>query len=198
MPSDLSVYDNAFYDMYGQEAAKMAPWLMPLLNEVTPFASLVDLGCGEGWYVKWLVDNKFNAYGIEGSVAAIKRSPVPYSLVEWDLRKPYRHLGNMKLDIALSLEVAEHIDPEFAGIFVDTLCNLSDTVVITAAPPGQGGLEHVNEQPRSYWKALFWDRGFHPDHKAHRKLLEGIAKAQDRGEYVTPWLAPNLMVFKRV
>lgn len=196
MPSDLSVYDDAFYDMHGQEAAKMAPWLMPLLRDIIPFRSLVDIGAGEGHYVRWCRDRGVNAFGVEGSEAALRRSVGQGSIVLWDLRQPYRYNG--QIDLCLSLEVAEHIDPEFAGIFIDTLCNLSDTVILTATPLGQGGLEHVNEQPKSYWKALFWDRGFHPDHEAHRKLLEGIAKAQDHGEYVTPWLAPNLMVFKRV
>lgn len=194
MPSDLSVYDDAFYDAYGHEAAKMAEWFMPLLGQVIPFRSIIDVGCGEGHYVKWCRDNGIAADGIEGSQAAIMRSVGP--MIKWDLRIPWR--GEVKSSLCLSLEVAEHIDPEFAGVFADTLCGLSDVVVMTAAPPGQGGLEHVNEQPKSYWKILFWDRGFHPDHEAHRKLLEGIFKAQDRGEYVTPWLAPNLMVFKRV
>lgn len=200
MPYDLAVYDAAFYATFGHEAEKMAPWLMPLLNRVIPFESLVDVGCGEGWYVYWLIGNRDdpeekNFFGIEGSTAAVQDTVIPDFVGKHDLRKPFRSIR--KYDIAFSLEVAEHIEEEYAPVFVDTLCNLSDTVVMTAAPPGQGGLMHCNERPQEYWKELFFAAGFHPDHFSREKLKDGIRDAEEGGKYVTPWLLPNIMVYRR-
>ena len=54
--------------------------------------------------------------------------------------------------MVISLEVAEHIPEKFADHFVRTLITMAKkAVVITAAPPGQGGTDHVNEQPYEYW-----------------------------------------------
>lgn len=50
-----------------------------------------------------------------------------------DLTKPL-HL-NRRFDLALSLEVAEHLPKKSAEIFVDTLCKLSDTIIFSAAIP---------------------------------------------------------------
>lgn len=191
----LECYDNAFYDTYGNEAKQMAPWFMPLLNEVIPFKSLVDVGCGDNHYTQFLKQNGWDGnhlLGIEGSPSACARTDV----FEHDLRTPLTDVR--EFDIALSLEVAEHIELEYADVFVNNLCALSDVIVMTAAPPGQGGLQHVNEQDAEYWKRLFWDRHYRPDHNACLALKAGICKAQDLGKYCAPWLLPNLMVFRRV
>jgi hypothetical protein len=56
------------------------------------------------------------------------------------------------VDVALSFEVAEHIDPEYASMLVANLTRrLPTRVIMTAAPPGQGGIAHVNCQPKQYW-----------------------------------------------
>ncbi|MDP6884692.1 MAG: hypothetical protein QF830_11185, partial [Rhodospirillales bacterium] len=43
-----------------------------------------------------------------------------------------------------SLEVAEHLPPDAAETFVATLVAHGRLVLFSAAPPGQGGLNHVN------------------------------------------------------
>jgi len=193
-PYDLSVYDAAFYETYGHEAESMSKWFLPLLNEVIPFESLVDVGAGEGWYVRWCLENGKEAHGVEGSDAALERSVAGGFMRKQDLRVPFRLVK--KYDLCLSLEVAEHIEEEYAPVFVESLCSLSDTVVMTAAPPGQGGLMHCNEQPKSYWVSLFRKQGFWPDWECVLKLREGIAAAIQNREYVTPWLVPNLIIFR--
>jgi hypothetical protein len=57
-------------------------------------------------------------------------------------------------------EVAEHRDARHADTFVENLTSASSTVFLTAAEVGQGGLNHVNEQPNSYWIEKFDHRGF--------------------------------------
>jgi hypothetical protein len=65
-----------------------------------------------------------------------------------------------KFDLALSLEVAEHLEPQFANVIVDTLTRHADAIIFGAALPMQGGTHHVNEQWPNYWIRKFEERGF--------------------------------------
>ena len=60
-----------------------------------------------------------------------------------------------------SLEVAEHIPIESADVFIENLVRHSDGMILfSAAPPGQGGEFHVNEQPYDYWRQKFKRHGY--------------------------------------
>lgn len=73
-------------------------------------------------------------------------------------------------DLVVCLEVAEHIPVQFADVLIDSLCYHANTVVFSAATPGQGGHGHVNEQPFEYWAAKFSARGFVPDISVRDRL----------------------------
>ena len=57
-------------------------------------------------------------------------------------------------------EVAEHIHQKYVELFLDSVVKHGSVVAISAAPPGQGGEGHFNEQPQSYWQAKFAQRGY--------------------------------------
>ncbi len=78
-----------------------------------------------------------------------------------DLNSPAR-VSIERFDLAMSLEVAEHLHPSAAKPFVRFLADLSDAVLFSAAYPGQGGANHVNEQKPSYWANLFGELGYLP------------------------------------
>ena len=91
------------------------------------------------------------------------------------------------------LEVAEHVEPALGDALVEFVAPLAPTVVFTAAHPGQGGLDHVNEQPREYWIERFDRAG-----SRHRDdLASRFAEALERHGPVSPWLVENAMVFER-
>ena len=48
---------------------------------------------------------------------------------------------------------------------MDLLTRLSSIIVFTAATPGQGGDDHINEQLHSYWVAKFQAAGFAYDER---------------------------------
>jgi hypothetical protein len=75
-----------------------------------------------------------------------------------DVGKPFS--AKRRFDLAMTLEVAEHLDASCASTFIDNVVALSDVIVFSAAIPGQGGNHHVNEQWPDYWKALFDARGY--------------------------------------
>ncbi len=62
-------------------------------------------------------------------------------------------------DRCLCLEVAEHLRPRSGPRFVTGLSALSDTIVFTAAQPGQPGTSHLNTSPTQYWRSLVAEAG---------------------------------------
>jgi hypothetical protein len=86
-----------------------------------------------------------------------------------------------------SLEVAEHLSPASAPLFVETLVQHASVVMFSAAPPGQGGEYHVNEQPLEYWRALFREHGFHALDSLRPRLI-----AEKRA---APWYRYNSLLF---
>lgn len=194
VPYSLEVYNYHFYLENQREGLLHAKWFMPLLLKTFEFDSLVDVGCGTGHFLKWCFDNGISDYfGIEGSKYAANNPLVP-KVVLADLRFPFTHYKHF--DLAISIEVAEHLEEEYADTFVNTLCGLSNTVVLTAAVPGQGGHWHMNERPKEYWVEKFLDHNYFYDNLADAKLHDGIAEARVSGEHVAGWFR-NIMAFRR-
>ena len=65
-----------------------------------------------------------------------------------------------KYDLALCIEVAEHISADMGALLIDSIVNSSDVVLFSAAVMGQGGSGHVNEQCQHYWSTQFAERGY--------------------------------------
>lgn len=97
------------------------------------------------------------------------------------------------IDLAYSIEVAEHVPAELGDHLVKFLCASAPVVVFTAAPPGQGGTGHINEQPPSYWGERFERLHFTADRGSTDRLrAELLARANN-----CDVLAANIMVFCR-
>lgn len=129
-----------------------AVYIADVLEKLFPkMASYVDVGCATGDIVREMHKRDYDAWGIEGS-----KSCFPYRvtnrLIIKDLREPFTM---RKFSVCTCLEVAEHIEPEYSDIFVANLVRLSDIIILSAAPPGQGGHYHVNCQPFGYWMKKF-------------------------------------------
>lgn len=125
---------------------------IPILEILQP-RSVIDVGCAIGDFVKWFYDKGLDAWGIEGSTAARKYSMIPERMFYLDMRKP--HPMSLPFDLAISIEVAEHIEPEYAKIYAKNLIGLSKRLLLTIAGPGEKGHSHVNLQPQIYWDNLF-------------------------------------------
>ena len=125
--------------------------------------SIIDVGCATGEFVQCF-ENDFGirAMGIEGSTHAFNHA-VTDKITLWDLRLPY--LPETKYDLCMSLEVSEHIEPEYTDVYIQTLVDLSDRILFSAAPPGQRGLYHVNCQHPQYWHDTFAEYGYKPNER---------------------------------
>lgn len=120
--------------------------------------SFLDVGCGTGQAMQYLLQKGIDCVGLEGSEAAIAASPVAERIRCVNLNDAVRL--ERKFDLVWSYEVAEHIHPRFVEWFLDTLTGHGDTVVMSAAQPGQGGAGHFNLQAPAYWIAKLRQRNF--------------------------------------
>ena len=151
-------YNPKFYRelAFAQESARE---ILPLvLNALRP-ASIIDIGCGTG---NWLaIAHELGVrdiLGVDGSWVKAQLAIPPEKFIEHDLSAPLKL--DRRFDLALSLEVAEHLPASAAEIFVQSLCDAADIIIFSAAIPGQGGRRHVNEQWPAYWAELFADLGY--------------------------------------
>lgn len=150
----MEAYPEAFYSTAWQRASRSARRVLPLLVELVAPRSAVDVGCGAAAWLEVLRESGVDdVLGIDGPhVAGLLRIP-PALFHAHDLSLPLRL--SRRFDLALSLEVAEHLPPSEAERFVRDLVALAPVVCFSAAIPGQGGTRHVNEQWPEYWAALF-------------------------------------------
>ena len=95
-----------------------------------------------------------------------------------------------EFDLALCMEVAEHLTPGRARSFVADLCILAPYVFFSAAIPGQGGTNHLNEQWQSYWAALFNERGYYP--------IDIVRPAVWHNDSVAYWYSHNALLYPKM
>jgi len=149
--------------------------------------SAIDVGAGAGDLVKGFLDLGYDAYGIEGIDTCRQYLVCPDErMIIHDLRLPIdlkSYMWNTRFDICTCWEVAEHIEPEFADVFIENLIGLSDRILMSACPPNpagkpsKGSVGHWNEQPQSYWQGKFKIRGY----ARHEKVEERFRNL------VSPW-----------
>jgi SAM-dependent methyltransferase len=146
-------YNPKFYRELAS-AQESAREILPIVLDVIKPASVIDIGCGTG---NWLtIAHELGVHeilGVDGSWVKGQLAIPPENFIEHDLSTPLKL--DRRFDLALSLEVAEHLPAWAAQTFVQSLCGAADVVVFSAAIPGQGGRRHVNEQWPAYWATLF-------------------------------------------
>lgn len=149
------IYTASFFGRRNQMSWRV-PVMCDAIIDVFKPRSVIDIGCGIGDLIQGFRERGLFAHGIEGSKEVIPFLACPTTAVTiFDLKEPFP--AAMIFDLAMSLEVAEHIEPEYAENFVETLSNFSNRVLLSIAPPGQGGHHHVNCQPIEYWDVLFFE-----------------------------------------
>lgn len=160
------------------------------LNSLLKPTSIIDIGCGPGNYLIPFSQNGNIIFGIDACPTAGKfLDKTDFEKV--DLRFPY--IPKQKYDLALCIETAEHIEEEYADIFLDTVVSSADNIFFTAATPGQRGSYHFNEQPHSYWIKKFQERGYeiHPFQSSVRIFLNS------NSHNLHGWLVNNSFLYTK-
>jgi SAM-dependent methyltransferase len=131
--------------------------IVPVIIDLIKPNSVIDIGCGTGTFLKIFKDNGVQEIlGIDGPWCDQKLLLENINISEFHEREMESSLDiNQKYDLAVCLEVAEHLSPERADSFVKELTTISNIILFSAAIPRQGGDHHFNEQWLTYWKQLF-------------------------------------------
>jgi SAM-dependent methyltransferase len=186
----MEAYTTEYYQALNREEAPQAQALAQALTDLYHPKSVIDLGCGTGLYLepfdcdKGGVDISETAF--DDQVRRIDRRLLGLD----DLTIP--RTVYLQYDLALCLEVVEHIGAEHADNLVGNLYQYADTIVMTAAPPGQAGLNHVNCQPQPYWEEKFSAHGFKRDYHDEYQIILRVSQVPH-----TVWIIRNLMVYKQ-
>lgn len=162
-------YDATFYDSLRQGALKSAQHVVPLVLSLTGARRVIDVGCGSGAWLSVFAEHGVEVLGVEGPhLPAESLDIASERVLRHDLTQPFAL--DERFDLAMSLEVAEHLPIEAAEDFVATLVRLSSLVLFSAAAPHQGGREHVNEQWPSWWAERFASHGYVPVDCIRRRI----------------------------
>ena len=155
------VYSSSFYEGEGKSAEESARAIVPLVLNLFSPRSVVDVGCGTGAFVREFIRNGVDdARGIDGDWLITGHHLVipPSHFTSADIQSPIP--TDRKYDLALCLEVGEHLESSRADTLVEELCTLAPVVVFSAATPLQFGTNHVNERWPSYWAKKFRQNGY--------------------------------------
>lgn len=179
-------FDDAMYERIRAGAQRSAEIVAPRIDAAFKQPqTVVDFGGGEGWWaaefatndrVPVLVDIESPAVTAPGIVR------VKTLDVDADTGAP-----RATFDLALCLEVVEHLPDAQGRALVGLLCNLAPAVAFSAAIPGQGGHGHVNEQWPGYWAAQFAEHGY--------ACSDALRWEFWNDAEVEPWYRQNLLVF---
>lgn len=190
-------HDAIYNSQYYQDLEFSSTWssdvIAQSLHEDLNVRSVVDVGCGTGALLEAFQKLKVEVFGLEYSAAGLEACAEKGIAAErFDIRcgtlpKTLRHL-----DLLVSFEVAEHLPARYADTYVKVLTQGPSLVVMSAATPGQGGTDHVNEQLHEYWIKRMQQRGF--------RLRDDLTQRwrSQWQETTALWYHQNVMLFQRL
>lgn len=183
------LYGTAFHADRDARTRAVAKTILSHLMDWTEIDSVCDVGCGVGtWLAAAGELGVKTVLGFEGpwgesADLVVDRSLVRFSNLQAAIRTELRY------DLVVSLEVAEHLTEDRAPGFVADLCALGDLVLFSAAIPNQGGTGHVNERWQSYWAELFAGNGY--------CALDAVRPLIWGDDNIAWWYRQNILLYVR-
>jgi SAM-dependent methyltransferase len=184
-------YDRDYY--HAQAASSEFTYRLftqTLYAEFQP-QTVVDIGCGGGGFSKAFMDLgcEVRAFDYSSDAIAVAQSRGVTLARQLDITKT--DAIPAKGDLCTCLEVAEHLPETYARHLCQLLSTVAPNLAFTAAPPGQGGHLHVNEQPQCYWIERMESWGMRYDAEAVARIRQVFAGRMG-ADY-----DDNLMIFKK-
>lgn len=180
----MNYYDANFYASQSGGSYRSATLVVPHIISLYKPSKIADIGGGVGTWCKAFEELGIDATCFDGAYVA----PECSKFIVTDLEKALKIKG--RFDAVLCLEVAEHLPEKRAEFFINDLCSLSDRVIFSAAIVGQGGTNHINEQPHEYWHKLFYLNGYEC-----KTDLREIVQTLPQVEW---WYSQNIFTYEKV
>ncbi|WP_071782701.1 MULTISPECIES: methyltransferase domain-containing protein [Planktothrix] len=183
----MSSYTESFYQAIQDYSWKSAQEIVPLVMGLLQPKSVIDIGCGTGSFLSVFQQHGVeDIFGLDGDWVERQLLKIPEDkFTAANLSQPWP--VEREFDLAMSVEVAEHLTPEYADHFVDSMVKLSRVCLFSAAIPIQGGLDHFNEQWPEYWIRKFQDRGYVVIDCVRKKVWDNLNVAW--------WYNQNILLF---
>jgi SAM-dependent methyltransferase len=183
-------YSRRFYEQQQEGSFRSAMRVLPHVFELVSPRSIVDVGCGVGtWLAAARELGVVDVCGVDGDHVDRAMLRIPAERFRpLDLTQPFRL--DQTFDLALSLEVGEHLPESSAEGFVECLTRLAPAVLFSAAIPKQLGENHVNEQWQTWWIERFRQFSFVALDCIRRRIWDDCA--------VEWWYAQNTLLMLRV
>jgi|SRR5829696_390207 ubiquinone/menaquinone biosynthesis C-methylase UbiE len=126
------------------------------------YLKMLDVGCGEGYYVRDALEEGIDAYGIDISAHAFENA-----LAEVKDRITFGSIteipfGDEEFDVMTAFDVIEHINPKDTLDMIQEIRRVlkPDGIIIITTPSSNFGgwvfdLTHINVRPPRFWKLIF-------------------------------------------
>jgi len=194
---DKPMYDANFFKSL-EKYRPIYHFLADIITTHLKPRSVIDWGCGCGYLLEKLLMNGItDIHGIEGSKEVVPF--IPESLI------PFINIADVLLcdsagyDLAISIEVGEHLKEKDSAKFVNNICNSADKYIWwSAAQIGQNGTGHINCRPLSWWEKVFEEVGlFEPDWELTYQIKQEMLK-NNLLVLGYNWLHSNLIIWRKI
>jgi cyclopropane fatty-acyl-phospholipid synthase-like methyltransferase len=178
---------------FGEKFARRRTWKMDenlqraiehLVQEFDPLR-IADIGAGGGEYVRWLkgvwgvasvgFDATKNIYDISGGDVHEVDFSAPGAGAEVS-----NYYGKMPIDLAICIEVGEHIPEECLPTFIENVAAVSGKLLMSWATPGQRGRDHVSCREPQWVAERFDDHGLFLNVDATEAIRKLAGKGWDK------------------
>jgi len=186
----MHTYNNEFMQYAARSSGYSAVAIVSMLQRKLNVDSVLDIGCAIGtWLRAWSELGITDLHGVDGDYVDRQRLALAeLTFTAVDLNGTF-DLGR-QFDLVQSLEVGEHIEKKASETFAECLARHARRYILfSAAPPGQGGEHHINEQPYEFWRQKFERRGF--------VTIDAVRPAIAEDKRISYWYRYNTLLFVR-
>ena len=189
-----AIYDAAFFGEWGSGNADYVASAEVITDELCAQfkpGRVADIGCGCGVYSHLFRQRGIDVLSLDGVMPPPEHA-FPVTIHQQDLTEPFENVWG-KYDFTLCMEVAEHIPEPLVGVFLENLVRFGDTLIMSAAPPRQGGHHHVNEQPKRCWVEKLAGLGFLYSRRKTGRLFDALCVRR----MPLMWMMQQISIYER-
>jgi SAM-dependent methyltransferase len=185
--AQLHQYSTLFYRYQREGSLRSARRTLPAINGPLGVRSVLDVGCGAGaWLAAHGELGVTDVMGVDGDY--VDRTLLMVDAAKFQPQDITRRFDlGRRFDLVECLEVAEHVPTALSDVLVENIVRHGDQVLFSAGVPGQGGEDHINEQPMEFWRDRFARHGY--------QLFDFVRPKIVDDPQIEPWYRFNTMFF---